>query len=69
MSVAFYKTNRVTEDLNRYINRWLAGGITYAQINTALNAAVTALTAQAPTRDDTLKDTGTALNPTQPRNI
>lgn len=71
MPAVHYKTNRVTEDLNRYINRWLASGITAAQIETALTTASTNLAAvtPAPTRDRTIKDTGPLMNPTQPRNI
>lgn len=71
MSVALYKTNRCTEDLNLCINRWLAGGITKAQITTILSNASAAVTASSITagHDDRLVDSGSALNPTQPRNI
>ena len=69
--VMHYKTNRVTEELNRHINKWIAGGITAAQIGTALTNAATNLAAVSPvpTRDRTIKDTGAAMNPSQPRNI
>lgn len=71
MSVRLYKTNRITEDLNRYVNRWLGSGATVTEINTALNATVTNLTAvtPTPTHDRTITDKGALMNPTQPRNI
>lgn len=71
MSVQLYKTNRITEDLNRYINRWIGSGLTVAQITAALTAASTNLAAVSPTptRDITMRDKGPLMNPTQPRNI
>lgn len=71
MSVALYKTNRVTEDINRYINRWLGSGITVAQIVSALNTAATNLGAvtPTPTHDRTIQDKGALMNPTQPRTM
>lgn len=71
MSTALFKTNRCTEELNLAINKWLAGGITKAQITTILSNASAAVTAATLTagHDDRLVDTGSALNPTQPRTI
>ena len=71
MSTALYKTTRVTENLNLMINRWLAGGITKAQISAALTAASAAVTAATLVagHDDRITDSGAALNPTQPRTI
>ena len=70
MSVRLYKTNRVTEDLNLCINRWLGGGITAAQIGTALTTAATNLAAvlPVPKHDRTINDPGSLMHPTQPRN-
>lgn len=69
--VPLYKQNRVVEDLNRYVNRWIGAGVPVAQIDTALTNAATALGAVVPppTHGRMMKDLGPALNPTQPRNV
>jgi hypothetical protein len=64
------KPTRLTEEVNLLVNRAIAGGLNANQISVALNNAATALGAlgTAPTHDRTITNTGSALNPTQPRN-
>ena len=71
MSVTLFKPARATEELNLKINKWLAAGLTKAQITTVLSNASTAVAAATLTagHDDRITDTGSALNATQPRNV
>jgi hypothetical protein len=62
-----YYTIRFTEDLNRMINRALAGNLTVAQILTIMNNQVTALTGKTMTHSRSIEDPGPLLNPHQPR--
>lgn len=58
----------LTEQINLVINKALGGGLTAAEIETALTNQATALGAVAPvpTHDRTITDPGPALNPAQP---
>lgn len=56
----------LTEELNGIINQALAGGLTKAQIATALTTASTNVTALTVTHDRTIEEPGAALNPSQP---
>jgi hypothetical protein len=62
-----YFTIRFQEDLNKIVNRALAGNLTVAQILTILNNTVTALTGKTYTHSRSIEDPGPALNPHQPR--
>jgi hypothetical protein len=62
-----YFTIRFQEDLNRMINRALAGNLTVAQILTILNNTVTNLTGKTMTHSRSIEDPGPTLNPHQPR--
>lgn len=57
-----------TEQVNLLINKAVGGGLAFTAIVTALNTQATALTTAAPGpyKDRTLKDSGPALNPSQP---
>jgi hypothetical protein len=60
-------TVNLQEMLNKDINMALAGGLTTAQIATALTNASTAVTAlSGVTHDRTIQDPGPSLNPAQP---
>jgi len=58
----------LTQEINLTINKALGGGLTAAQIETALTDQATALGAVAPvpTHDRTIQDPGPELNPSQP---
>lgn len=59
---------RFTEELNRLINRAIAGGLPQATIQTVLTAqetALAAITSPVLSHDRTIRDPGKALNPTQ----
>lgn len=65
-----WSTTNLTEELNLVINNALAGGLTCAQISTALGAQKTAIDAlisgTPPTHSREIQDPGSTLNPAQP---